>query len=61
MVLDFLSGNIETARKNQLESIPLINDLFSEVNPIPIKAYLNKMGFNFGVPRLPLVEFSKDF
>lgn len=61
MVLDFLSGDIESARKNQLESIPLINDLFSEVNPIPIKAYLNKMGFNFGVPRLPLVEFSRDF
>lgn len=61
MVLDFLSGNIEIARKSQLESISLINDLFSEVNPIPIKAYLNKMGFNFGIPRLPLVEFSKDF
>ena len=42
----------------QLNSIPLINDLFSEVNPIPVKAALNKMRFEFGIPRLPLVEKS---
>ena len=42
----------------QLNSIPLINDLYSEVNPIPVKAALNKMRFEFGIPRLPLVEKS---
>ena len=33
-------------------------NLFSEVNPIPIKYALNLKGFNFGKPRLPLVELS---
>lgn len=59
MVWNFLDGNIETAKKKQLDSLPLINDLFSEVNPIPIKYALNKIGFNFGSPRLPLVEMSE--
>ena len=58
MVYDFLDGNIDKARKMQLNVLPLINSLFSEVNPIPIKYALNELGFNFGVPRLPLVEFS---
>jgi len=40
----------------QIESIPLISALFSEVNPIPVKAALNIIGYNFGVPRLPLTE-----
>lgn len=59
MVCDFLDGNIEAAKRKQLDSLPLINDLFSEVNPIPIKYALNKIGFNFGLPRLPLVEMSE--
>ena len=58
MVYDFLDGNIDKARKMQLNVLPLINSLFSEVNPIPVKYALNELGFNFGVPRLPLVEFS---
>lgn len=58
MVYDFLDGNIDKARKMQLNVLPLINSLFSEVNPIPVKYVLNELGFNFGVPRLPLVEFS---
>lgn len=58
MVYDFLNGNIDNARKMQLNVLPLINSLFSEVNPIPVKYALNELGFNFGVPRLPLVEFS---
>lgn len=58
MVYDFLDGNIDKARKMQLNILPLINSLFSEVNPIPVKYALNELGFNFGVPRLPLVEFS---
>lgn len=58
MVYDFLDGNIDKARKMQLNILPLINSLFSEVNPIPVKYALNELGFNFSVPRLPLVEFS---
>ena len=42
----------------KLNVLPLIDSLFSEVNPIPVKYALNELGFNFGVPRLPLVEFS---
>ena len=58
MVYDFLDVNIDKARKMQLNVLPLIDSLFSEVNPIPVKYALNELGFNFGVPRLPLVEFS---
>ena len=58
MVYDFLDGNIDKARKMQLNVLPLIDSLFSEVNPIPVKYALNELGFNFRVPRLPLVEFS---
>lgn len=58
MVYDFLDGNIDKARKMQLNVLPLINSLFSEVNPIPVKYALNELGFKFGVPRLPLIEFS---
>lgn len=54
MVWNFLNGDVEMAKNMQLESIPLINDLFAKVNPIPVKAALNKMGFEFGSTRLPL-------
>lgn len=56
----FLDGDIKTATKLQLDAIPLINALFSEVNPIPVKAALNILGYNFGIPRLPLIELNKD-
>lgn len=59
IVFNFLNGNIEKARKLQLNSIPLINLLFSEVNPIPIKAALNILGYDFGVPRPPLTSISE--
>ena len=56
MVYDFLDGNIDKARKMQLNVLPLINSLFSEVNPIPIKYALNELGFNFGVPNKKLLR-----
>ena len=58
MVHDFFNGDIEKATKVQLESIELINALFIEVNPVPVKAALNMLGYTFGIPRLPLVELS---
>lgn len=60
MVWDFLNGDIESAKKKQLDAIPLINSLFSEVNPIPIKSALNNIGFDFGVPRLPLLKMNNE-
>ena len=56
MVLDFLNGNIEKSKNTQLSVLPLVHNLFSEVNPIPVKSALNLLGFDFGVPRLPLIE-----
>lgn len=60
MVINYLNGNCSEALLSQLNSMKLINTLFSEVNPIPIKEALNILGFNFGKPRLPLVEMSED-
>lgn len=60
MVISFLNGDIKKAKELQLKAIPLIQTLFSEVNPIAIKSALNMIGFNFGIPRLPLVEMSID-
>lgn len=60
MVISFLEGDIHKAINLQLKTIPLIKALFSEVNPIPVKAALNIIGYDFGVPRLPLVEMSKN-
>ena len=60
MVQNFFDGNIEKATKMQLDAIPLINSLFSEVNPIPVKAALNMLDYKFGIPRLPLTPMSED-
>ena len=38
------------------ENLNLVKALFIEVNPIPIKAAMNLMGFNVGKPRMPLTE-----
>lgn len=56
MVMDYLDGNTESARKIQLDAVPLIEALFCEVNPIPVKAAMNMMGYKAGKPRLPLTE-----
>lgn len=58
IVQNFLDGNIEEAKQLQLDTLPLIKLLFSEVNPIPVKAALNILGYNFGIPRLPLTPIS---
>ena len=56
----FFEGEIEEACKMQIDAIPLIKALFSEVNPIPVKAGLNMIGYDYGIPRLPLIEMSKE-
>ena len=56
MVMKFLEGDTKGAAEIQLKAIPLIHALFSEVNPIPVKAALNLMGKEVGPLRLPLTE-----
>ncbi|MGI5932529.1 MAG: 4-hydroxy-tetrahydrodipicolinate synthase [Eubacterium sp.] len=51
-----LDGDFTAARKMQIQALPLIRALFSEVNPIPVKAALNMLGIEAGIPRLPLTE-----
>lgn len=58
IVEDFLGGNLQKAKKAQIKAIPLIKALFSEVNPIPVKAALNLQGYDCGIPRMPLLEMS---
>ena len=54
----FAAGDVAKAAQLQFKALELVDALFCEVNPIPVKYALNELGFNFGVPRLPLVEFS---
>lgn len=56
MVQKFLDGDVAGAREIQLRALPLIDALFCEVNPIPVKAALNLMGKEVGPLRLPLTE-----
>ena len=59
MCHDFFEGNIEAARKAQLDLIPLINALFCEVNPIPAKAAMAAMGYCEDYLRLPLTSMDE--
>ncbi len=52
----YFKGDVKRSAELQLKAIPLINALFCEVNPIPVKAALNLMGKNAGPLRLPLTE-----
>ena len=56
IVYNYLTGKNDLALNMQLNALELIHSLFCEVNPIPVKAALNMMGYSFGKPRLPLVE-----
>ena len=60
MCASFLAGDIETARRMQFEALPLIDALFSEVNPIPVKKAMNLMGMQVGSLRAPLCEMSEE-
>lgn len=56
MCHDYLDGNVEKARKAQLDLLDLANKLFIEVNPIPVKTAMAMMGYNVGNLRLPLTD-----
>ena len=52
----YLAGDVKGSMELQLKAIPLIDQLFCEVNPIPVKAGVNLMGFEAGPLRMPLTE-----
>lgn len=58
MVTAYQSGDVTSALNMQLEINGLVHMLFSEVNPIPVKAALARMGFDVGDVRLPLTPLS---
>ena len=56
----YLAGDVKKAAKMQLDAIPLVEELFREVNPIPVKAAMNMMGKEVGPLRLPLTEMEPE-
>ncbi len=56
IVASYLEGNVKKSMELQYKYLALVDALFSEVNPIPVKAALNLMGMNVGPLRLPLTE-----
>ena len=56
---EMLSGDYISAKDAQLSYEKLIEKLFTEVNPIPVKAALNMMGMDVGPVRLPLTELEE--
>ncbi len=60
MVMNYLNGNREEALKMQLKAIPLVEALFCEVNPIPVKAAMNLMGWEVGSLRAPLSDMEPE-
>jgi 4-hydroxy-tetrahydrodipicolinate synthase len=56
MIYDFVQGDVKKATELHLRLTPLFTTLFLVANPCPVKYALNKIGFNVGKPRLPLVE-----
>ena len=59
IVMDYLNGNQAKAMENTNRYLKLMNDLFIEVNPIPVKTAMNMMGLNVGPMRLPLYDMSE--
>lgn len=56
----YLAGDVQGACELQLKAIPLIEQLFCEVNPIPVKKAVNLMGMECGGLRMPLTELSPE-
>ncbi len=59
MCRKFLDGDIEGARQMQLDCVDLVDALFCEVNPIPVKEAMNMMGYNAGPLRMPLIPMAE--
>ena len=57
---EFEAGNIEKSREEFLKYLKLINTLFIEVNPIPIKTAMNLLGYEVGALRAPLCDMEPE-
>lgn len=55
----YLNGDVKRSLELQLKYLPLVDEIFSEVNPIPVKRALNLMDLNVGGLRLPLTELTE--
>ena len=60
IVAKFMEGDIKGSLELQLKAIPLIEQLFCEVNPIPVKAALNLLGWEVGTLRMPLSTMEEE-
>lgn len=58
MIFDYINGDVDKAIDTQLKYLDFINDLFIEVNPIPVKEAMNLAGMNVGGYRLPLTNMN---
>lgn len=56
----FFAGDLKGSLDLQLKALPLISQLFCEVNPIPVKKAVELMGFPSGGLRMPLIDISKE-
>lgn len=56
----FFRGDVKRSMEMQIKAIPLITELFREVNPIPVKAAMNLMGKEAGPLRMPLTEMEPE-
>ena len=56
----YFKGDLATAQKLQREALPLVDALFSEVNPIPVKTAMNLMGLEVGPLRAPMCEMEAE-
>ena len=59
IIADWFAGNYKKSLDKHLKYLNLMNDLFIEVNPIPVKSAMNMMGLDAGPLRLPLYEMSE--
>ncbi|MCD8197265.1 MAG: 4-hydroxy-tetrahydrodipicolinate synthase [Lachnospiraceae bacterium] len=59
IVAKYLEGDVKGSLELQLKALPLIDSLFCEVNPIPVKAAMNLLGWEVGSLRLPLTEMEE--
>lgn len=60
MIKEFFRGNTELSAKMQIKYLELMNAMFCDVNPVPVKEALNIMGFDCGECRMPLYRMSDE-
>ncbi|MCL2235368.1 MAG: 4-hydroxy-tetrahydrodipicolinate synthase [Defluviitaleaceae bacterium] len=60
LCVSFRNGDLAMAQELQFKALPLIDALFAELNPIPVKYILNLMGFNVGICRPPLTTLEDE-